>query len=157
MSLQTLNFNSLFSLTWQHTKREKWEIIFEIQAIWKAFWISKIYWVVRKRWLKKWKKEDNIFLHNDIAQIITEICSYSRRQILNIRRNLLLVYLEAEDPYTLKILSKDPCLACLAWFWCVFADHHQASRHWIWYWQNANNYQAFQLWVRTYCVSGAKT
>ena len=65
----------------------------------------------------------NVFLCNDIAQILSEICSISRKQIFNIKKPAPALNRE-ENPSTLTTLTKD---LCLVWFWVVFCrpdDHH---------------------------------
>ena len=91
-------------------------------------------WVMNT--LKHKKKNEEVFHCNDIALIMSEICSISRR------------------PSILTISRKDPCFV---WFSVFFADHHNKPQYSIWYLENAKNYRTFPLWVRTHCVNGAES
>lgn len=56
------------------------------------------------------KENGEVFHCIDIAQIKIEIFGISRSQILNIKKSLVQLLIEEENPSTLTIFSKDPCL-----------------------------------------------
>ena len=102
----------------------------------------------------KWEKRQ-FFTCSNIAQITSEICVISRRPIFDIKIE--------PDPYQNR--ERESILHWQLWvnilvffdFGFFFADHHHNSRHWIWYWQNANNHHTCQLWAGLHCVNVAKS
>ena len=56
------------------------------------------------------KENGEVFHCIDMAQIKIEIFGISRSQILNIKKSLVQLLMEEENPSTLTIFSKEPCL-----------------------------------------------
>ena len=95
-----------------------------------------------KEWVLNARKSENVFLWNDKTQIISKICYISRSHLFN-KKSLL------------QLNKREAKILILFDFDVLF---RRSSAHIsIWFWQNGNNCQTFQLGVRAHCVNDAKS